>query len=289
MQPLTDDIPPGNSNPYGYIKLARSPELTELLRDPNAWTLFTTIAARARWRSAGLGVDDVQLGEALIGDFRSAGMTRGEYREATKRLHKYRLATFRTTNRGTFGKLTNTKVFDLNMGANPPPDNQPSDQRTANEQPAGDQRTANEQPVTKKESRETRKANKKETRSPNEIERQVEAIYEVYPRKVNTAEGKQAIRKALRETPFDFLLERTRLYAQSRIGNPKHPQYTPHAARFFNNRVYDDDPKAWVETANGSNGHNGLRAGQFPETFSHLLPANLDPVSTDRNSPGYSN
>lgn len=272
MQPVTENPPVGNTSVApGYIKFVRSPESEELIRDPKAFALLASIAFRARWRS-GLGVDDVQLGEALIGDFHRAGMTRGEYREATKRLCKYRLATFRTTNRGTFAKLASSKVFDLNAGSPQDSDSQRNNQPATSEQPASYQPATSEQPLTKNERREEGEQGKKETRSPNEIERQVEAIYQAYPRKEHTADGKKAIRSALKLRSFDFLLERTQAYALSRIGNPKHPEFTPLPATFFNKRYYDDDPASRAQQGNNGHGTNGARRGQFPEDISRLRP-----------------
>jgi len=89
----------GNHFATGFVMFMRSPESRELLGDPKAFSLLGTIAHRARWRSS-LSINDLEPGEALIGDFREAGMTRGEYREAIKRLAKWRLAAFRTTTEG---------------------------------------------------------------------------------------------------------------------------------------------------------------------------------------------
>lgn len=276
MEPLTDSVPLGNNSSGGYVKFVRSQESLELLRDPKAFALLAFIAFRARWRS-GLGVDGVQLGEAMIGDFRYAGMTRGEYREATKRLHKYHLATFRTTNRGTFAKLANAKVFDLNAPRGEGPGSQPDDQRTASQQPTDNQPTTNEQPLTKKGIRKEGEESKKETPPPSSDgrEAEVDAIYKAYPKHEDGAEGKKAIRKALKLRKAEFLLERTRLYAQSRVNHPKHPDFTPLCATWFNKRRFDDDPASWTRT-------NGARNGQFAEDFSSLRPLNLEPVR-----PGY--
>jgi hypothetical protein len=270
MEPLPNSE--ADCNPSvapGYIKFVRSPESEELIRDPKAFALLASIAFRARWRS-GLGVDDVQLGEALIGDFRRAGMTRGEYREATKRLCKYRLATFRTTNRGTLAKLASSKVFDLNAGPTQDNNNQRNNQRTASQQPASDQQTTNEQPLTKKERREKGKTKEGKTSGDRDVE--AEEIFQAYPRHEDKAEGLKAIRKALVTFPAAFLLERTRAFAAVRVNDPGHPRYTPLPATWFNKQRFNDDPSVW--TANGRK-PNGSRNGQFPEDISRLRPMEI--------------
>ena len=110
---------PAQPQGYGFVKLIRSSETPELMQDPFAFVLLAQIAYRARWRGA-LNRHDLQIGEALIGDHDSIGLTEQQYREAKKRLTKYGKATFHTTNRGTIARLTDASVFDLNLYNNEP-------------------------------------------------------------------------------------------------------------------------------------------------------------------------
>ncbi|MGO9586308.1 MAG: hypothetical protein ACLP2Y_08940 [Limisphaerales bacterium] len=80
--------------------------------NPNAYTLAAVIAYRARW-SEGFNADGVGLGEAMIGDFASYGMTRQEYRTALAQLIKWRFATTRATNDGTIARLMDKRLFEI--------------------------------------------------------------------------------------------------------------------------------------------------------------------------------
>lgn len=139
----------------GFIKLARSPDTSELLREPNCFTLLSVIAYRCRRnRNGTFDVHGLQAGEAAIGDH--AGMSRQEYRTALAKLKKWGFVTTRTTNRGTIAKLADTRVYDPNIADQEPPQQPASNQQATTEQPA-----ANQQPTTNKNERQDQ-AGKKE-------------------------------------------------------------------------------------------------------------------------------
>lgn len=97
----------------GFIKLQRSPETWELLKDKNAFILLTVIALRAR-RTDEFNLHNLQSGEALLGDHRHYGMTQHEYRSAMRRLARWRLAVFQGTSRGTVARLLGQGIYDIN-------------------------------------------------------------------------------------------------------------------------------------------------------------------------------
>jgi hypothetical protein len=104
-----------------FIKMMKSRETLELMKDPNVFMLLTQIASRAK-RTNNFSIYGLEIGEALIGDYESIGLTRGQYREAIKRAEKYNLiTTIRTTNRGTVVKLINSDIFDINQETAQPP------------------------------------------------------------------------------------------------------------------------------------------------------------------------
>ena len=103
---------------WGYIKFNRGPETNKLLRHPNAFVTLTLIALRARRTKDDAGKDDVEVGEALIGDWDSIGLTRGEGRTALNKLEKLNLITKRTTSKGTIAKVISTGVYDINLESN---------------------------------------------------------------------------------------------------------------------------------------------------------------------------
>jgi len=134
----------------GFVKLKRTNETQELLKDPFAFGLLTVIAIRAR-RTNGLSVADLQARQALIGGYRSVGLTRQQYRNAKRRLKRWRLADFTPTNRGTIATLRDDRIFDINEPTEQPP---PNHQATA-EEPSG-----NHRPNTNKNQKNEKKEKK---------------------------------------------------------------------------------------------------------------------------------
>ena len=95
----------------GFVKLMRTERTLALMANPNAFTLASVIAYRAQ-RTDTLNVHDLRVGEALLGDYDRYGMTESQYRTAKKNLAKWRIATFRATNRGTIATLLDDTVYD---------------------------------------------------------------------------------------------------------------------------------------------------------------------------------
>jgi hypothetical protein len=95
----------------GFIRLRRSALLEQLVLDWKAWWLLGIIAVRARFHD-GANLHNLKIGEALVGDYRAARLTRQEYREALKRLqHKWFQITTRPTNHGTIAKADRIRRF----------------------------------------------------------------------------------------------------------------------------------------------------------------------------------
>ena len=95
----------------------RSEATQMLLRYPNAFTLITIIAIRAK-RESDHGINGLEIGEALIGDFKNYGLTLSTYRTAKEQLVNHKLIAIRTTTKGTIAKLMGTAVYDLNIDDN---------------------------------------------------------------------------------------------------------------------------------------------------------------------------
>jgi hypothetical protein len=114
-------------------------------------------------------------------------------------------------------------------------------------------------------------------RQPNSA-KQIEAIYQAYPRHVAKPKALAAISAALKriesgkDSPPNaevwpppnaarWLHDRAALFATSDKGNDG--EYTPHPATWFNNARYIDDEKEWSKKSNGAiqppNNHVGTR------------------------------
>jgi hypothetical protein len=98
---------------------------------------------------------------------------------------------------------------------------------------------------------------------------QEETVYAAYPKKVGMPAALRAIRRALSKWPFEFLLTRTQLYAQT-CNSPV--EFIPHPATWFNQERFNDDPATWRRAVGTSCGHQPkiVRASQFGDGVSKL-------------------
>jgi hypothetical protein len=96
-----------------FIKMIKSRKSIELLKDRNAFALLAQIAFRAK-RTNDFSVHGLEIGEALIGDYKSIGLTEQKYRTAKAKLKTWGFITTKATNKGTIAKLINSEVFDIN-------------------------------------------------------------------------------------------------------------------------------------------------------------------------------
>ena len=94
--------------------LQRSKTTEELLQKPDCFALLTQIALRAK-RSDDFNLQNLKVGESFIGDYQRAGLTEQRYRTAKNNLSKWGFATFKATNKGTIAKLTDARVYDINV------------------------------------------------------------------------------------------------------------------------------------------------------------------------------
>jgi len=138
----------------GWFRAMRDPSAMELLKaNPLALCLAYVIATRAQYRE-GFNRYNLGLGEALLGDHRNYGMSAREYRTAKQQLATWHFATFKTTNKGTIGKLTDTRLFAIwRLPSDKQNDSQPTSKRQASDK----------QPTTTKNIR-TERANKNSKR-----------------------------------------------------------------------------------------------------------------------------
>ena len=92
------------------------------------------------------------------------GLTRQQYRTAKENLEKWKIATFKTTNKGTIALLLNNDFFDINAN-----DEQPSKEPTPNHQPTNAQPSIQpsgnhyQEGKEGKEGKEDKKVKKKES------------------------------------------------------------------------------------------------------------------------------
>ena len=133
-----------------YFKAFRSDEALELMKRPNEYMLLSQIASRAK-RTSSFCVHGLEPGEALIGDYKSIGLTQQKYRTAKKYLENWKFITTKATNKGTVAKLINSTIFDINVEAT---------NEQNNETATNGQRTGNERVTTNKNDKKEKKEKK---------------------------------------------------------------------------------------------------------------------------------
>jgi hypothetical protein len=115
-----------------FIKYIRNPQIIELgIQRPTAVILLLLVVNRAK-NSIDIGNPDLEIGEAFIGDYKSYGVSEQVYRTDKNILKKFKILTYRTTNKGTIAKLINKDFFDIEWKKST--DKLTDNQRTTNEQ-----------------------------------------------------------------------------------------------------------------------------------------------------------
>lgn len=183
---------------YGFIKLARDRAVEDLLmQNPNAFLLLTLIAYRARRSSDCNRFSGLNIGEALIGDYRSCGLTEQTYRSAKKWLESNGLATFKPTNKGTIATICSTSIYDINADQ----DNGQNENNLTVQQ-----RTDNGQATTNKNDK--KEENEKKTSLANEIVDHYNLVCGAMPRCIKLTSKRQAqILARIDEVGVDTLKE----------------------------------------------------------------------------------
>ena len=135
-----------------FVQFIRSEETLHLLEKyPNSFLLLSLIAIRARRTDT--KILDLKIGDALIGDHKSCGLTQQQYRSAKKHLTNLQLCNFKTTNKGTIATICNTDIYDINITTN---------QQATNKQLTSNQQATNKQVTTNnKEKKDNKENNKK--------------------------------------------------------------------------------------------------------------------------------
>jgi hypothetical protein len=97
----------------GWFRAMRGPDALEVIAaNPLAYVLAAVICHRARF-SGTFNRYGLALGEALLGDHQSYGMTERQYRTAKHQLAKWRFATFKATTKGTVARLMDSRLFSV--------------------------------------------------------------------------------------------------------------------------------------------------------------------------------
>ena len=99
----------------GFIAMHRSEEAIALLENyPNAMLLLMQIAIRARWACDDCPITGLRPGQAMIGDWRKAGLrSPKQYQVAKSRLEKCGFVVFKGGSKGTIATLIDKRIFSI--------------------------------------------------------------------------------------------------------------------------------------------------------------------------------
>jgi len=216
----------------GWFSVHRTPQLSHLIAsDHTALALLMQIAYRARW-SEGWNPHNLKVGEALIGDHRSIGLTRGKYREALARLVKYGIATTRTTSKGTVVMLTGNTLTVSDNHRNSHQDSQPA----TIEQPSN-----SHQATTNEEGNTGRRKERKTKRAEIEYPEDFLAIYDRHPKKDAKEPAAKGYAKLSEEDRARLRRYLDRMYGTQGWMKDR-GLYVPLLRTIINERLFKDEP-----------------------------------------------
>lgn len=89
----------------------------------------------------------------------------------------------------------------------------------------------------------------REEKSTPNLDETIDAIYQLYPRRVAKGAAREAIRKALKKTTAGVLQEAVMAYAVAMKGRDR--KFIPHPATWFNQERWDDDREDWIASGTG--------------------------------------
>ena len=161
----------------------------------------------------------------------------------------------------TYSKNNVSAVITVNNYETYQPDGHQTDTKQT---PNGHQTDTNNNDNNYKHDKEEERERGRINNITNFIEQQVENIYKAYPKKTDEFPAKVEIKKAIHrliedhnmspEDAVKFLMERTKMYAMSKVGKSrrwcKKPKY------WYADGNYNDDPKEWNVNYNDDNGEN---------------------------------
>jgi hypothetical protein len=148
-----------------YTKAIKFSQLkyTLMRKRQSAFCLLSLIADRAK--RVGEENGELDIGEALIGDWREYGASSERvYRSDKKLLEKMKISTFKTTNKGTIAKLIDKTIYDIN-------EEEETNKTTSK------RRTRDEQETTNKNIKEIKE--EKEINKEKEIHRSMEYLQQL--------------------------------------------------------------------------------------------------------------
>lgn len=188
------------------------------------FVLLSVIGMRARRTPD--AVFKLEIGESLLGDWASYGMTRQNYRTALSNLKSWGLVTTRSSRKGTVAKLANTEVYDINAVA---------ESGQGNHKLTTNQPRANHEPTTNKNV-------KKEKNEKNNYTVDFEKFWQAYPRKEVKSKAAEAFAKiSPSQEVLAQIISDVQARARSEDWTKDSGKYIPHPTTYLNQKRWEDE------------------------------------------------
>lgn len=245
----------------GWIAMHRGEEAETLQeRHPTAFLLLCQIGRRARWKRESCPITGLSFGQAMIGDWKRAGLqSEKSYRHAMGVLKRAGLVTFKGANKGTVATLVSTAIFTIEADAT-------GEQR--------DEQGGGQGGTVKGERRGGQGATKNKENKEQDVEKQEESerargedplantarrIVETYPRRERVADALGIVLGHLKAgEDASAMLAGTKAAAMAIAQAPSGHlnRFIPSAVSFFQSMRWQDDPATLFRApeANGGKG-----------------------------------
>lgn len=213
-----------------FVKAIRAPEGFDLIKKSrNAFILLYVIAQRARRTKD--EVNGLDIGEAMIGDYKEYGLTRMNYRSAIALLVRHHYVTIKATNKGTIAKIIDKSIYDINID---------EDNQQKNHEVTIDQPSSNHQVTTNKNVKKNKNVKNVEEKALVQIS--FERFWQIYPRKIAKAD---ALKRWKLINPTEELVTAIVKAVSSQIEagmlNTTEIRYCPHPTTWLNQHRWEDE------------------------------------------------
>ena len=153
----------------------------------------------------------------MIGDHKSIGLSQRQYRTAKQNLEKWKISTFKTTNKGTVARIINSSIYDINLESSDKlPDKRPTNKPTTN----------------KKVYKNVK--NKTYAQSFNDF-------WNIYPKKIGKEKAFTAWKTHNCDSIVAIIIKSVKAHISSKQWKKDEGEFIPHPTTFINQHRWDDE------------------------------------------------
>lgn len=214
-------------NKENFVQFVRKSEnFWELIkRRPSAFVLLSIVAMRAK-RTDSTNFNELEIGEAYIGDYKNYGSTEQKYRTDKKFLETHEFLTTKSTTKGTVAKLIDKTIFDIN-------------EKKLTNKLTNSQRTPNERLTTNKNEKNIEEI-KEENTVASEKEKQFPVVWSTYPKHRNKGQARKAFDK-IKNPPIEKMLATIERMKETPDWKKENGKYIPYLSTWLNAEGWEDE------------------------------------------------